>query len=122
VDDLEKSVAFRKEAKKAGLALEYHLHVNVFVFDLNMGEIITLQVPEKVMALVQLAREYAAHDSYGEHNALLQLVTPRDEVGSSCCYWHRPYYVRYDPATWITLKEWLEEHDQNPDSIYSGSE
>lgn len=124
MNDCERAAAFRAAAKRAELSLDQRPNsTSIFVFDLSQGRIITPSEPEKVMELVQLARDYAKRDQYGEHNSLLALVAPRDEVDyTSPCHWSKLRYVNYNPKTWITLKEWLEQHGQNPDSIFSDSQ
>lgn len=110
---------FRSEAQKHGLTVERGNTYPYFYFDLNQGSLCVQQSPEKIYELVCLAMQYADSPDYGEHNALLSLVTEWSGEGfdltssnihqPKCIYWHRPYYTqaRQHPEKWITLKNWL---------------
>lgn len=80
-----------------------------FFFDLNQGGIYSAsQNPEQILQLVYTARMCAPDEGYGEHNALLQLVTRVSELGSHSVYWNRSYHVNADNKTeWVSLAEWL---------------
>ncbi|MFY9463416.1 MAG: hypothetical protein WAP52_04530 [Candidatus Sungiibacteriota bacterium] len=112
--------AFRAEAKEQGLIVVGRTDTKpYFYFDLNQGSLISEQSATKVVALINLARRYADSADYGEHNALLSLVTEWngedfDRTSGnahqpSFVHWHRPYYTnaRQNPEKWITLESWL---------------
>ena len=61
--------------------------------------------------------------SYGEHNAILQLVALREDLEQfragalESLYWHRSYHLRRPAVEVISLAEWLktEGHEPNLD-------
>jgi|GEM_PF-5391409 len=65
---------FRYLAKEAGLTFEWPVHKPAFYLDLNSGELYIPREPEKVLALVRLARECADSEDSGAHIAILDLV------------------------------------------------
>ncbi|QQG41310.1 MAG: hypothetical protein HYV90_04025 [Candidatus Woesebacteria bacterium] len=110
---------FRYEVQSKGLVLEAHsdegLPKNTFFLDLNQGQLVTEADPSKIMQVVRIARKYASSDSYGEHNAILQLVAnTKDIEKGGRVYWQRPYVV--DPDM-ISMKDWLKKHGQFPGTI-----
>ncbi len=122
IDDFERATQFRNAVVEHGVGWSYSdKEPENFFFDLNSGQIYSKRDAESVMKVVQLAREAAASANYGDHIALLSLVADRSELGRNSVYWHRPYHVRAidDPKVWISLKDWLKEHGQDPDSVYS---
>jgi hypothetical protein len=122
LDDFERAEQFRNAVIEQGYGWHYGgQEVPNFFFDLNSGQIYAKQDPESVMGVVRLAREAAHDDMYGDHNALLALVAARSEVNGDRVYWHRPYHVGAsdNPAVWISLKDWLTENGQEPDSVFS---
>jgi hypothetical protein len=122
MDDFERATQFRNAVVEQRVGWSYgDQEPENFFFDLNSGQIYTKRDAESAMKVVQLAREAAADEGYGDHNALLSLVAERSELGRNSVYWHRPYHVRAsdDPEVWISLKDWLKEQGQNPDSVYS---
>lgn len=122
MDDTKRAENFRNSVVQHGLGWDYGKEEpENFFFDLNSGQIHTKRDAESVMKVVQLARVAAESESYGDHQALLSLVARKSELSDSRVYWHRPYHVnaRTEPEVWISLKDWLTEQGQNPDSIYS---
>ncbi len=81
-----------------------------FFFDLNQGPLWMEPNPKDVLRLIQYSRKLVIDEGYGEHNALLQLVTPFKLIGvNSYTEWQRPYYTSalQERHNWISLAAWL---------------
>ena len=91
-----------------------------FFFELSMGNIYAPQDPAKVLEVIRRARLAAEDDFTGEHIDLLKLVARRDEIGNDRVHWHNRYYVMagLNPDSWITLEQWLLDHDQDVNSVF----
>jgi len=123
-----KVLAFRNEASKMGVGFEAmsrnaeRLPKPYFWFDLNQGNMISASDPATVIKLVELARDFAPADSFGEHNALLELVARKVDLEASedHVYWHRWDHVdsHKEPGKWISLKDWLITNGQNLYNVY----
>lgn len=114
----------RDEAVKLGLKVDSRTHDGrVFYYDLNYGQIYGSTDPDKVFALVKLARKCASFDGDGEHNALLNLVARKDELGdesSGRVCWHRVYYTnaRNEPDAWISLRDFLTNNGHDTSEVF----
>lgn len=64
--------------------------------------------PEKVLQLVQMAREYAQCEEKGPHRALLGLSVKRIWLNYTCVEWSREA-VQSDQDRRLSLEEWLIE-------------
>jgi hypothetical protein len=98
---------FRTKLNENELVKSYKEN-NVFIFDLNMGEIRTNKDKKTVQDVINLADIH----SPGEKGALLRLVAEKEELNSSTeknILWHRSYHVNAinTPEKWISLEGWL---------------
>ena len=123
VDVFVRNEALHKEAVARGLTCDLS-HActapHVFFFDLNSGHLYMPDpTPERVMALVALARRYAASASDGVHRALLLLETRRASLTASQVTWDRWHHTAAGTSgnPWVPLGVWLHEHDQHPETI-----
>jgi len=116
----EKVEQFRTEAQERELILPWSAKCPRYFFDLNQGQLYTKQELPVVWDLVKLARDHADNDTYGEHNALLQLVARVSELEKESVYWHRPYHVgaAEDPKEWKSLQSLLEDNGFDMKEIY----
>lgn len=92
-------------------------------FDLSFGVLRGPAEPAKVKQLVELALRHASSRSYGQHLALLQLVTERRELEEfrsgalPRLFWRKPYHTtaRTEPDRWVSLRTWLSDNGATPD-------
>ena len=81
------TMKFRNEAEALGLSLPNSSskdHNKVFMLDLNTaGTIYVPGHPEKVLALVKLARSYEKSEASGQHVAILNQLAVRKELEES---------------------------------------
>ncbi len=118
--DLKKLIQFRIEAQRRELILPYNAKGPRYDFDLNGGQLLTRQELQVVWNLVRLARDYADSDGSGEHNALLQLVAKKSELGQEKVGWCRSYHVGVtkDSKEWKSLQSLLEESGFDMKEVY----
>ena len=116
LDTFESSTAIRDQAISEGLISSSHgedIEGITFFFDLNQGQLYTSADTTKIFRLVQISRDYADSDGYGEHNALLRLVADKTDLskGSGNVSWKRPYHVdaHSNPDKWVALRKFLED-------------
>lgn len=92
-----------------------------FLFTLNNGHIYAQRDPESVMEIIRIGYNLHPDKISGEWSHLLDMVAVRSELNDGHVVWYRSYY-RDDtdgPDFWVSLRDWLKEHEQDPELIYS---
>ena len=111
-DDLQRARDLRAEAEAEKLMYPMGAGTaDAYSLDLNMGEIRCPNDPAKLKQLIDLARKHASGDTYGEHNAIRQLVALKSAIKESVVLFHRPYHVdsTANPDRWISVEDFLKE-------------